>query len=152
MLLAVVTILLYLGVVVLVALYGYSLVLGGFAVVEGRSMEPLLHTGDLVFLSKNKEPEVGSIVVYKDRSGKYIIHRVIGIYEYMGKKCYVIKGDNNAIPDYGFPDICRRPHRVGSYTAYGVPEDRIVGVVIGIGWDNPFKIPYIGGLTILYKG
>ncbi|MCE4601855.1 MAG: signal peptidase I [Desulfurococcales archaeon] len=135
----------------LVLLYGYAIFFGGFAVVEGRSMEPLLHTGDLVFLDKRGQPDIGSVVVYKDKSGRFIIHRVIGVYEYNNITCYVIKGDNNSIPDYGYPDVCRRPYRVGPYSAYGVPESRIVGVVISLD-DSPVKVPYLGGLTILYKG
>ncbi|MEB3773937.1 MAG: signal peptidase I [Desulfurococcales archaeon] len=137
---------------VIAGIYAYALLFGGFAIVEGRSMEPLLHTGDLVFLDKRSEPSVGSIVVYTDKSGRYIIHRVIAIYEYKGVKCYIIKGDNNAVPDFGYPDVCKKPQRVGPFTAYGVPEDRIVGTVISVGGVNPVKIPYIGGLTILYKG
>lgn len=147
-----VSLLLALSMLGLAGLYGYAILFGGFAVVEGRSMEPLLHTGDLVFLDKRAKPDVGSVVVYKDKTGRFIIHRVIGIYEYKNTTCYVIKGDNNSIPDYGYPDVCGRPYRVGPYSAYGVPETRIVGVVISIGGETPLKLPYLGGLTILYKG
>ncbi|MCE4599384.1 MAG: signal peptidase I [Desulfurococcales archaeon] len=133
-------------------LYGFSLVKGGFAVVDGRSMEPLLHTGDLVFMRDvDGGIDVGSVVVYRDPSGKYIIHRVIAVYEYKGIDCYVIKGDNNYMPDLGYPSVCKKPYRYGGITVYGVPEDKIVGVVISIG-SNPLKIPYLGGLTLAYKG
>ena len=131
-------------------LYLFSLATGGFAVVEGRSMEPLLHSGDLVFLLSDKDPGVGDIVVYRDNSGRFIIHRVIAVYEVNGLECYVIKGDNNVIPDLGDPADCIRPVNVEGYSSYGVPRDRIVGVVISID-GNPIKIPYVGGLTLALK-
>ena len=112
------------------------------AVVDGISMEPTMHTGDLVFLEK-KAPDkikVNDIVVY--RSGKrYIIHRVIDIYKVNGEYCYVIKGDNNPVPDPGFPE-CR---------GRGVPYRAILGVVYGIDGE-PIKIPYIGGISVVLKG
>ncbi len=131
-------------------LYLFSLANGGFAVVEGRSMEPLLHSGDLVFLLSGRDPVVGDVVVYRDNMGRFIIHRVISIYKVNGLTCYVIKGDNNVIPDLGDPEDCIRPVNVEGYSSYGVPRDRIVGVVISIN-GNPIKIPYVGGLTLALK-
>lgn len=137
-------------VVVVIVLYGYTIAIGGFAVVNGRSMEPLLHTGDLVFMSKRGSIEVGDIIVYQDRTGKYIIHRVVAVYTYKGVKCYVTKGDNNPYPDTGYPGICRKPVNVGGGIGYGIPEDKVVGVVLGVK-GNPIKIPYLGALTLIYK-
>lgn len=138
-------------IVVIVVLYGYTIAIGGFAVVNGRSMEPLLHTGDLVFMSKRGDIEVGDIIVYQDRTGKYIIHRVVAVYTYKGVKCYVTKGDNNPYPDTGYPGTCRKPVRVEGGVGYGIPEDKVVGVVLGVK-GNPVKIPYLGALTLIYKG
>jgi signal peptidase len=137
-------------VAVILVLYVYTIAIGGFAVVNGRSMEPLLHTGDLVFMKKGGSIEVGDIIVYKDRTGKFIIHRVVASYTYKGTKCYVTKGDNNPYPDTGYPGICRKPVHVEGGIGYGVPEDKVVGVVMGIG-GNPVKIPYLGALTLVYK-
>lgn len=121
---------------------------GGFAAVEGRSMEPLLHTGDLVILVKKSDVNIGDIVVYKSGS-KYIIHRVIDEYRVGDYNCYVTKGDNNAIPDIGDPVKC--PPGLSSYRVAGQPEDSIVGVVLTVR-GHPLKIPYIGSITLLVRG
>mgnify|MGYP001770629717 CR=1 FL=1 len=119
---------------------------GGFAAVEGRSMEPLLHTGDLVILVRKSEINVGDIVVYKSGS-KYIIHRVIDKYEVNGYYCYVTKGDGNILPDIGDPRLC--PPRSSGFS--GQPESSIVGVVLTIR-GYPVKIPYIGTITLMIRG
>ncbi len=134
------TLLLIIGYVIFKA-YG-----GGFAAVEGRSMEPLLHTGDLVILVKKSDIDVGDIVVYSSNS-KYVIHRVIGVYEVKGYYCYVTKGDNNITPDIGDPRRCPP----GPFGVSGVPRDSIVGVVLTVR-GHPVKIPYIGSITLLIKG
>ena len=136
--------------IIIVTAYIIIRIYGGFAVVEGRSMEPLLHTGDLVILKKAgpDDIEVGDIVVYKS-NGKYIIHRVVGVYESRGVKCFIVKGDNNVFPDRGDPCTCGRG-RYDRIVAYGIPYTRIVGVVVEV-WGVPLKIPYIGALTLLVK-
>jgi signal peptidase len=134
------TVLLIVGYVVF-RVYG-----GGFAAVEGRSMEPLLHTGDLVILVKRDRVNVGDIIVYSSGS-KYIIHRVVAVYEVNGYYCYVTKGDNNIAPDVGDPRRCPP----GPFGVSGVPEDSVVGVVLTVG-GRPIKIPYIGGITLLFRG
>ena len=59
---------------------------------KGKSMRPLFKTGrDAVVLKKvDKEIKKYDVVLYQDRSGKYILHRVIG------KKdgVFIIRGDN----------------------------------------------------------
>ncbi len=119
----------------------------GMAIVEGRSMEPLFHTGDVVFLVKKPPDEikVGDIVVYETPGGKYIIHRVIEVYKVSDTYCYVVKGDNNPVPDLGFEPCKPR----GGIT--GIPYDSIKGVVYTVR-GVPVKIPYIGGLTLLIRG
>jgi len=120
----------------------------GLAIVDGKSMEPLFHTGDVVVLVK-KQPEeiqVGDVVVYKNILGKYIIHRVIKVYVVDGKYCYVIMGDNNPIPDVGFPSCPPTPE---GYR--GVPYEAIKGVVVSLG-GVPVKFPYLGGITLLFRG
>lgn len=119
----------------------------GMAIVEGRSMEPLFHTGDVVFLTKKppEEIKVGDIIVYTTPDGRYIIHRVIDVYKVDDTFCYVVKGDNNPVPDMGFSP-CKPYHGV-----IGVPYESIRGVVaefLGV----PVKVPYVGGLTLLVRG
>ncbi|MEB3759671.1 MAG: signal peptidase I [Desulfurococcales archaeon] len=132
------------AVIVFFILAAYML-LGGvlrLAIVEGISMEPLLHTGDVVLIKKEAPDQinVGDIVVYSSGT-KYIIHRVIEIKKIDGKYCYVVKGDNNPMPDPGFPE-CH---------GLGIPYDAIVGVVQEVD-GSPVKIPYVGGLSLLVRG
>ena len=113
------------------------------AVVEGISMEPTLHTGDMVVIEKKPpdEIEVGDVVVYKS-GNRYIIHRVIDKFRMGGTMCFVIKGDNNPIPDIGSPR-CK---------GKGVPYDEIVGVVYSVKPGVPLKVPYLGGISVLLRG
>lgn len=117
------------------------------AIVEGRSMEPLFHTGDVVFLGKKDSSgiNVGDIVVYKTGPNKFIIHRVISIYNTSTGFCYVVKGDNNPVPDPGLPPC---PYKNG---VRGIPYKAISGVVVAPD-GVPVKIPYLGGLTLLFRG
>jgi len=139
---------LYVAGIMIVVLVLWLSGVNGLAIVDGRSMEPLFHTGDVVVLVEKApdEIEVNDVVVYKNPLGKYIIHRVIKIYEVDGKICYVIKGDNNEIPDLGFSSCPPSPE---GYR--GVPYEAIRGVVVSIG-DTPVKFPYLGGITLLVRG
>ncbi len=105
-----------------------------FAVVEGKSMEPLLQTGDLVLVVKTlpQDIHVGDIVVYRSPYGELVIHRVIRVEHEGGHYVYLIKGDNNAIPDGN------------------IPYSWIIGKVVGIG-GSVFKLPVIGYLTLSFK-
>lgn len=121
----------------------------GFAIVEGRSMEPLFHTGDLVVLLPVDEGSVavGDIVVY-EKSGRFIIHRVIYIYESpSGELCFVTKGDNNPVPDAGFPSACNVVLVPGYGPQAGVPLSAVKGKVLEVG-EVPVKVPYIGGVRL----
>ncbi|MEB3852032.1 MAG: signal peptidase I [Desulfurococcales archaeon] len=127
------------------------------AVVKGRSMEPILHTGDIVFL-KHPPPDgirVGDVVVYT-RGGGFVIHRVVKVYRHGSATCYVVWGDNrktNPIPDPGDPLSCGTTTlRVGgyAYTASGIPYSRIVGVVVSV-HGSLLKIPYLGGFSLLFR-
>ncbi len=132
------------GIIIIAVLVG--LIVSGavrIAIVDGRSMEPLLHTGDVVFLEKKPVDQirVGDIVVYKSFNGRYIIHRVIKIFRVNNNYCFIVKGDNNPIPDPGFP----------SCNSVGIPSKVIIGVVIQ--YDNTtIKIPYIGGFSVALRG
>jgi signal peptidase len=132
------------------------------AVVKGRSMEPILHTGDIVLLHRPPPDKIkpGDVVVYM-RGGGFVIHRVIKVYKRNDKWCYVVWGDNratNPVPDPGDPIECgtillRVPSGEGSqreYVASGIPYYRIVGVVVTL-HGHIFKVPYLGGLSLLVR-
>ena len=128
------------------------------AVVEGRSMHPLLRDGDLVIVVKEKPQDirVGDIIVYKTFDGRFIIHRVIGVEVYKGMYYYRTKGDNritNPVEDCRFYDVVKGSTKdfgcgVGRI---GVDYDRVVGVVLHVGKAS-FKIPYLGYISLMFRG
>ncbi|MGB7876752.1 MAG: signal peptidase I [Anaerolineales bacterium] len=64
-----------------------------YVMVNGISMEPNYHTGDLVIVHKVQTYQVGDVVTYRDAIlGEHIIHRIIAIEQ----DKYVFKGDNNS--------------------------------------------------------
>jgi signal peptidase I len=73
--------------------------LGGsksYVVIEGQSMEPKFHRGDLVVLDSTGHYEVGDVVGYHStKLGHAVLHRIIGR---EGSR-YVFKGDNNTWVD-----------------------------------------------------
>jgi signal peptidase I len=77
--------------------------LGGgssYVMIDGNSMEPTFHTGDLVILVKASAYNVGDIVAYQDPTLKaHIIHRIIGIQD----ERFIMKGDNNGWIDSTHP-------------------------------------------------
>src|SRR3989337_2910574 len=65
-------------------------------IVRGKSMEPSLIEGDIVFVVQ-KNPEkilVGDVVVF-DFRGTSIVHRVVETSYVEGTKCFTTKGDAN---------------------------------------------------------
>jgi len=81
------------------------------AIVDGDSMNPTLHSGDLVFYTAARGPIAnGTIIVFVQSDTGVsalemflrptIIHRVVGVgKEPTGMTYYKTKGDNNAYPD-----------------------------------------------------
>lgn len=114
-------------------------------VVVSGSMEPVFYRGDIVVVEKADffgiqefDPntvQVGDIVVYNAVwYNSPVIHRVINITEINGTTLYMIKGDNNDVPD-----------------PYYVKADQIRDRVLTFG-DSPVVIPKLGYITIFLKG
>jgi signal peptidase I len=78
--------------------------LGGqvsYVMINGISMEPNYHTGDLALVRRASDYRVGDIVTYHDpQMNVNIIHRIIGV---NGDR-FVIKGDNNSWVDAYHPN------------------------------------------------
>ena len=73
-----------------------------YVMVNGISMEPNYHTGDLVIVRKKQTYQVGDVVTYRDAEmGAFVIHRIIGIKQ--GQ--FIIKGDNNSWVDAYQPTV-----------------------------------------------
>lgn len=64
-----------------------------YVMVNGISMEPGYHSGDLVIVRKAPAYQVGDVVTYRDAEMRaFVIHRIIGIEQ--GQ--FILKGDNNS--------------------------------------------------------
>jgi signal peptidase I len=82
--------------------------LGGpaaYVVVSGVSMEPSLHSGDLVVVHRRSSYRMGDTVLYRvpageTGAGSLIIHRIIGGSAASG---WIIQGDNRDVPDLWRP-------------------------------------------------
>lgn len=91
------------GAILVLAFTGWILFappqLGGQAtmvIVDGSSMEPGYHQGDLVIVRSADYYQIGDIVAYKHlQMGKYVIHRIIG--EELNR--FILQGDNNTWTD-----------------------------------------------------
>ena len=73
--------------------------LGGqvsYVMVDGISMEPNYHAGDLVIVRRAQNYKVGEIVTYNDaQMNAHVIHRIIGTQQ----DRFIMKGDNNTWVD-----------------------------------------------------
>jgi signal peptidase len=93
-----------LGLVVAWFLLLRPVALGGpaaYEIVSGHSMEPLLHTGDLVITQSSSTYVVGDLIAFhvpaaQVGSGAVVIHRIVGG---DGQSGFIVKGDNKATPD-----------------------------------------------------
>ncbi len=113
-----------------------AMVLSGLApspwyVVESRSMEPLLHVGDLVIALPVDPHDIkcgpdGDVIIYRRLDGGRVIHRAISKVEVGGRLYFLTKGDNNPGPDQDPLDI-----------STWLPEDRIIAKMV-------FSIPIVG--------
>lgn len=116
-------------------------------VVVSGSMEPEFYRGDIVVVEKANlfglgiqefdpnDVQVGDIVVYNaEWVDEAVIHRVINITEINGSTYFVIKGDNNDVPD-----------------PYYVSPDQITDRVVTLA-DDPLIIPYIGNINLWLRG
>jgi signal peptidase I len=70
--------------------------LGGavtYVIVDGNSMEPNFHLGDLVLVRTKSSYRVGDAVTYQNAElGKYVFHRIVN----MNLDRFVLQGDNNS--------------------------------------------------------
>ena len=107
-------------------------VIGGratYATVAGTSMEPGLHTGDVVIAEAEDRYAVGDVVVYRipggqPGGGSLVIHRIIGGNAERG---FLVQGDNRDEPDPWHPR----------------PSD-----ILGRGW---ITIPAVGNALFLLR-
>lgn len=71
-----------------------------YVITHGISMEPLIHTGDLVLVRPASDYHVGEVVAYHSTLLKTVVlHRIIAIHD----GHYTFKGDNNSFLDPTHP-------------------------------------------------
>lgn len=73
----------------------------GVKFADTNSMDPFLDTGANALEIKPESAEaikVGDVISYKTKSGTFI-HRVVDVSEDKKGKYFLVKGDNNAMPD-----------------------------------------------------
>ena len=79
--------------------------LGGqatYVIVDGTSMEPNFHLGDLAIVREASSYQVGDIVTYHDAQlNANVIHRIIGV----NQNHFIVKGDNNSWIDAYQPTL-----------------------------------------------
>jgi len=76
------------------------------AIGDGLSMYPFIRDGDFIIIDVTPERiELGDVIVYV-HGNEFICHRIIAI----TKEGYILKGDNNPIPD---PWIVKREQILG---------------------------------------
>lgn len=76
--------------------------LGGsvtYVMVEGVSMEPTLHSGDLAIVREQDSYSVGDIVAFH-AEGAIVIHRIV---RGSAEEGYIVQGDNKEFPDLWRP-------------------------------------------------
>ena len=71
-----------------------------YVMIQGHSMEPKFHSGDLVLVREAASYQIGDIVTYWDDSmAAYTIHRIIDIKQ----DRFILQGDNNSWIDPVYP-------------------------------------------------
>ena len=114
-----------------------------YVIVSGHSMEPALHTGDVVILQRTRGYGLGDVIAYQvpeggPGAGLIIIHRIVGGNPSKG---YVTKGDNKSAPDPWRPS---RSEIVG--------RERLLAPKVGLAVDyirTPLGFAGVAGLLTL---
>ena len=113
----------------------------GYIMVSGTSMEPRMHTGDIVVVQRRASYRVGEIVAYRvpagePASGRVVIHRIRGGSARSG---YVMRGDNRSSDDLWRP----RPRDIVGAAQVHIPgAGRAAGAVL-----SPLGLGLICGIA-----
>lgn len=71
-----------------------------YVIIQGSSMEPGFHTGDLVIVRRSTEYQVGDAAAYRDPNlNRFVFHRITA----QNLESYIFKGDNNEWTDSYHP-------------------------------------------------
>jgi signal peptidase I len=116
----------------------------GYAVVEGSSMEPAYHAGDLVITREHRTYRVGDVIAFEVPAGSaggglHVIHRVLAR---TPDGLYVTMGDNrDSVDPWQLSD-----HDVIGSVAVHVPY---VGSVVRVLREPPVFAWFVGSLVLV---
>ena len=68
-------------------------------IVDGSCMRPWMDTGARVFVQHRRFYWPGDVIVFRTRDGRYLVHRVIGLYRKHGRLKYLTQADSAIRPD-----------------------------------------------------
>jgi len=133
----------FLALAVAAAIHLWPASLGGstrLIVVQGTSMEPTFHLGDLIVVRENPHPHVGDIIVFhipkgEPAAGLLVVHRVIAIRD---DGSYLTQGDNRKTAD----DFHIEAGDVVGSPVMGIPH---AGRLIGLA-STPLAVALAAGL------
>ncbi|MFH2038075.1 MAG: signal peptidase I, partial [Chloroflexota bacterium] len=103
-------------------------------IVDGNSMEPLYHLGDLVIVRSKPSYQIGDIITYLHPDIGYVIHRIIAIQD--GR--FLLQGDHNTWVDSYLPT----PEEVIGKAWIHLPK---IGSMIGK-LRSPWSLAFAAGL------
>jgi signal peptidase len=134
------------GALVLLAMF-WPQTLGGhvaYVKVDGHSMDPTFHTGDLAVVRKQSSYQLGDAVAYKIPKGEFgagalVIHRLVAG---NGTTGFITKGDNRNIRDEWHP----RTSDVVGRVIYDLPG---VGTKFATFTQPMYLGALVAGLTVL---
>ena len=126
------------------AIHFWPATLGGstrLVVVQGSSMEPTFHLGDLIIVRDNHQPDVGDIIVFHIPKGEpaasmLVVHRVVAL---RPDGSYLTRGDNRTTTD----DFHITSGDVVGTPILGIPH---AGRAIGIA-SMPLAVALAAGLV-----
>jgi signal peptidase I len=72
-----------------------------YIIVNGNSMEPSFHKGDLVLLRESKNYQIGDIVAYAHPDIGTVFHRIVG----EDAEGFIMQGDHNSWTDSYKPEV-----------------------------------------------
>jgi len=68
-------------------------------VVRGDCMRPLIHHGARLFIEPENFYWPGDIIVFRNRHGQLVTHRLLGSYRYQGELRHITRADTSLQPD-----------------------------------------------------
>ena len=91
--------------------------------------------GDVIFVIKKSEPEIGDVIIFQGAQVTPVIHRLITINEEDGETIYGTMGDNNMAQ--------LKPNARNPTDETAIHEDQLVGKAL-------FRVPAIGWLKLIF--